>query len=126
MSFYGNTELVNGTTQLLCYETLFGFQLETFPRGETQQASVFRDGSEQVNIKNPSCYVYPQENDCKAGDHFTADQRAEAESFTAYAGFSFQVPFRQTAANATSLVSISSALLFLGAYALRQLSRRIG
>lgn len=124
LSFYGNTSLVRGSTQLLCYEPLFGYRLEALPRGATREGSVFSEDAGFVNIRNPSCYLYPDENGCRAGDHFDAALRSEAVGFTTYAGFEFRTPLRQKAANALSLVSIAGVLLFLGTSVLRQIRRR--
>jgi hypothetical protein len=77
-----------------------------------------------VNLRDPSCYVYPEENGCRAGDHFGAERRGEALRFTRYAGFEFRMPLRQRAANAASLASLAGVLLFLVACGLRRSLRR--
>lgn len=126
MSFYGNTMLVRGETQLLCYETLFGFRLESLPRGQTREGEVFGRAPHFVNIKDPSCYLFPAENGCRPGDHLGPGRRADAVRFTSYRGLSFRMPLRQRLANALSLVSLAGVLLFLAASGLRRITQRIG
>lgn len=126
MSFYGNTTLVQGETQLLCYETLFGFRLEALPRGATRQGRVFSEDVASINIKDPSCYLFPQENGCRPGDHFREARRQQALAFTSYTPFEFQMPPRQKLANALSLASLSGVLLFLAAFCARRVRRWAG
>jgi hypothetical protein len=73
-----------------------------------------RDGV--FNLKNPSCYVFPGENKCVPGDHFTVDQRAAVENFTAYRPFDFEAPWYQTTATWMSILSVCAALAALVAW----------
>ena len=114
-----NDVLVRGESQLLCYETLFGFRLESFPRGALKEGPTLelRDGF--FNIKDPSCYLFPEENGCSPGDHFAANRRDEAGAFAHYRRFRFAMSRRQQLANVVSLTSLAITLAFLTAFGLR-------
>jgi len=110
---FRNLTLANGESQLLCYEPLFGYRLENFPRNSLRGGSVMQEQDGFLNLKNPACYVYPRENGCLPGDQFRSDQRSQAEAFAAYRPFDFAASTRQRLANATSLISSAGVLLFL-------------
>ena len=57
-------------------------------------------------MKNPACYVFPDENNCVPGDHFRADQKEELLSFTSYKGYEFNMSKTQKISNWISLISI--------------------
>jgi hypothetical protein len=101
-----NDSLAQGGSQLLCYETLFGYRLETFPRKTLREGPLFENSGSKLNLKRPSCYVFPDENHCVAGDHYSLHQQQDARSFAAYGGHSFEAPLRQRIANGVSLLSL--------------------
>ena len=68
--------------------------------------------------------MFPEENGCAPGDHFRADQRAEAERFAAYGGVDFRAPIRQRFANGLSAVGLAGAAGCIVACAARGASRR--
>jgi hypothetical protein len=67
-----------------------------------------------LNIKNPTCYVYPEKNHCRPGDHFTVNQRQEMEAFVTYKPFTFAVPALQNMSNVLSV----GVLLLMALYGL--------
>ena len=114
-----NDSLSRGRSQLLCYETLFGFRLERFPRGELHAGPFFGEPGGPINLKDPSCFVYPDENGCTAGDPFPVGRRADAEAFVAYRPFPFERPGLQRAAEIVSAASWLGLLAMLVAEAVR-------
>ena len=120
-----NNVLAHGSSQLLCYEPLFGYRLEHFPRKTLRPGLVMATQNGHLNVKNPVCYVYPTVNDCEPGDHFTVSQHAVATSFTQYQPFPFTVPVWQKMANLVNLLALVSVVTFLVLYvSLRRLSTR--
>jgi hypothetical protein len=123
-----NDVLVRGMSQLACYEPLFGYRLERFPRKDLHPGPVLEAHDGHLNLKNPACYVYPDENGCEPGDHFRADQLEAARRFTHFEPFPWKRPFSQRIADALSQVALAAALagaLVLGLAALREhVSRR--
>jgi hypothetical protein len=105
-----------GGSYLNCYQPTFGYRLETFPRKSLAAGliSAIRDGV--FNLKNPSCYVFPAENGCAPGDHFTLEQRAALDNFAAYRPFPFKMPWYQTAATWVSISGLCAALAALVAW----------
>ncbi len=110
---YRNASLARGESQLLCYETLFGFRLENFPRGPLREGDVMQEVDGVLNLKNPACHAYPEVNGCAPGDHFTSAQTTEAAALAAYRPYDFEWPAIQRAGNTTSLLASSGVLLTL-------------
>jgi hypothetical protein len=109
-----NDLLVVGLSQLACYNAIFGYRLEWFPVGDLRPGPALEVQHGRLNVKNPSCYVFPQANNCSPGDHFKIEQLAEAETFLGYKPFDFEKSSRQKAAdvcNAVFLLLLCSALI---------------
>lgn len=120
---FDHDSLVNGASTTHCYEALFGYRLENFPRGSLHTGPSLRaDGI--PNVKNPACYVYPHENGCVPGDHFRVDQADLAAAFLRYEPFEFQISTMQRWANMTSLLSLGGCCLAM-LWAVLGLLRRI-
>ncbi len=94
-----NNSIAKGFSYMFCYEPIFGYRLESFPLKNLQPGSVFTVREGMFNMKNPACYVYPEENSCAPGDHFKADQKGALEAFISYKPFLFKVPLKQKIAN---------------------------
>jgi hypothetical protein len=108
-----NTALVRGESQLACYETLFGFALEKLPQSGLSEGPVLelRDGA--FNLNDPSCFVFPDTNQCRPGARFSAERRADAEAFASYRAFPFRKPLGQRVAevvNAVALIAVGAAI----------------
>ncbi len=102
-----NDLIVEGTTSLRPYESIFGYDLEMFPKKTLREGNVTDINAQgDYNIKNPVSYVFPKENNLEPGDHFTFDERDKVEKFVNYKPYSFQMPLKQKLANYLSGVSI--------------------
>jgi len=114
---HDNDAIAMKSSQLYCYEPIFGYDLEQFPRKTLQPGSIHIESGGVLNLKNPACYVYPQENSCEPGDHFTSAQKAEMTAFASYHPYSFSVPLRQKIADGLSLAVWILCLIYLPVYA---------
>lgn len=94
-----NDLIATGTSALVCYNPMFGYQMEKFPVKSLHPGPIMDEAGGRLNIKNPACYLYPQENSCTPGDHFTLDQRKAARDFANYQPFQFKVSTTQQLAN---------------------------
>ncbi len=121
-----NDSLARGESQLLCYEPIFGYRLERFPRGLLREGPIDLATEGQLNLKKPSCYVFPQENACEPGAHFSIDERDAAMTFARYGGHEFRMSTPQKFANVASLVGLGLSVVgsLLPAVALRLPLRR--
>lgn len=100
-----NDLLTFGASPINPYEPIFGYRLENFPKGSLSLGPVMEENtSEILNIKNPACYVFPDENQCSVGDHFTIKQKEEADKFRKYKPFSFSVSVSQIVSNVLTIV----------------------
>ncbi len=104
----GDAVMAFGLSQVNCHESLFGYRHEEFKQKELLRVSqpVMQITNGHFNMKNPACYVFPDENNCIPGDHFRADQKEELLSFISYKGYEFNMPKTQYISNWVSLVTI--------------------
>jgi hypothetical protein len=109
-----NDGMVKGLSQILCYQPLFGYRLEKFPREPLQPGPVITPvGNDAINLKHPACYLFPKENSCEPGDHFAVTAIDEAIAFTTYRPFEFERPKEQDIASWISIATAAMVLAFL-------------
>ena len=65
------------------------------------------------NFLNPSCFLFPNENNCKPGDLFAFNQIEDLNKFVNYKKFHFKQSAIQTASNYLSLISFVLVFIFL-------------
>lgn len=111
-----NNTLVVGISQVFCYNPVFGYRLEKFIANNLHPGSVFTERDGHLNLKNPACYVYPEENNCKPGDLFRADQKLEATQFVNYKPFAFKISKVQEWANVATMAALGLAALGMCAW----------
>ncbi len=112
----GNDAMVDGISQISCYQPLFGYRLEQLPVAPLHAGAAIASVGQSINVKNPACYVFPAQNGCRPGDHFAAAQLKDAVAFLSYRPFDFEQPYVQKLATLLSLISsigIIAALLAL-------------
>lgn len=107
-----NDALVKGISQLFCYEPVFGYWAEQFPIKSLHPGPAMARVGGYLNIKNPSCYLYAELNECEAGDHFQASQSRQADAFIHYRAFVFRTPYMQKLANRITIATV--ILMFCG------------
>ena len=123
-AFARNDAIASGNSQLLCYEPMFGFNLELYPFKNIMLGPALADIGGWLNLKNPACFLYPRENGCEPGDHFRSTQRAEAERFVAYRPFAHEVSRVQAVANGVNLAAVLAVAGFWLAVGARSLRSR--
>ena len=118
--------LAGGSSQI-CYQPLFGYKLERYPIGSLATGDIFVTHANKLNLKNPACYVYPAENNCEVGDHFTVEQREEASLFAANHAYPFEQSPLQVVANKVSILVFALCIVLVLVSAIGAvLSRREG
>jgi len=119
-----NDALVLGASQLLCYQPIFGYNLERLPFGPLKAGPALAEAAPGLlNIKNPACYVYPRENACEPGAHFPTARRDDARRFLGYLPYPFARSARQHAADAITIAAMVLIFSSLIACALLRLRR---
>ena len=109
-TFYSPNDFVTkGWSTLDCYAPIFGYRQEYLPRASLHPGPSLSLTDGAWNVKNPACYVFPEENGCAPGDHFREAQRAEAEAFLGWKPFPFAISGRQAAANTVTGVFLAAA-----------------
>jgi hypothetical protein len=114
--------MVDGLSEIQCYQPMFGYRLEAFPAGTLTVGPILTPtAGDHMNLKDPSCYLFPLENRCIPGDQFRADQRAAMLQFAAYRAFPFARSAMQTAADWINLLTLLvSALAVVATLAWRR------
>lgn len=110
-----NDTFLTGASQLYCYNPIFGYQLEKFSAAglTTGPVLIERDGA--LNLKNPACYMFPEENGCRTDGRFRADQNDEARDFASYRPYRFAVsPYQMLAGLLTEATLILLCLSTIG------------
>ncbi len=108
-----NNSLTRGASQAECYEPMFGFRLEQYPFGILRAGPMLEAREGFLNVKNPACFVYPEANHCKPGDHFREEEIGAARKFLSYQAFPFVMPWWQKVANCISLLALLLVTLSL-------------
>ncbi len=119
----GEEALADGASPASCYEASFGYELESFPRGTLRPGPVAAGEKERFNLKNPACYLFPDDNGCAPGDHFTAAQADQVAAFVDYRPLRFAAPALFQVARALQTGAwwgLAAAALVLGARAWRR------
>ncbi len=117
--------MVAGSSELICYEPVFGYSLENYPIGDLHPGPVLEEQGGRLNLKNPACYPFAAANACAPGDHFTVAQRQDALAFIRYQPFPFEQPLRQQVAGWINMTAVIAWLLLLFGTLLRLFLRRL-
>jgi len=132
MTLAGQNALVEGLSELKCYEPLFGYRQEFFPRGLLHPGTVFAEtgdaapGGNRLNLKNPACDVFPQANACQPGDAFAASDRGNAADFTAYKPYAWNKPRWAHDADWFNLIALAAWVIAVMAALATRLRPRLG
>jgi hypothetical protein len=123
-----NLAFTRGASAIYCYNPLFGYRLEKYHPDPLASGPI--DKSVQsgfLNLRNPACLLYPEENGCRPWDAFRVDQRQALDRFAHYRPFPFEVSRNQRMANVLSeltLLASVPSLVALGLVVLRKASSR--
>lgn len=118
-----NDSMADSSSQIMCYQSMMGYGLEAFPLGLLRPIPPMTVvGDKFLNVKKPECYLYPEENGCKPGDHFRVDEERMAKEFLFYKNYEFSRPGIHDMAVAVSGLALLLTVGGLG-YALTRRSR---
>ncbi|TXI94795.1 MAG: hypothetical protein E6Q34_04115 [Burkholderiaceae bacterium] len=101
-----NDTMVAGVSQIACYNPIFGYRLEKFSAQGLSVGPVMAKANGKLNLKNPACYVFPNENQCAVGEQFAIEQAEQAQKFVRYQPFEFAMSETQQRANLISLIAL--------------------
>jgi len=112
---------------LTCYQPIFGYGLEklnaekivfNFKRNlENNSYFLFSNKLDTNNgdftFFNPSCFLFPKENNCLPGDTFKISEKEKLIKFTNYDKFKFEQNILQKISNFVSIFAFAGCLLYL-------------
>jgi hypothetical protein len=122
---FGNDAIAIKASQMLCYEPIFGYRLEQYPLKSLEPGSITIQKEGVLNLKNPVCYVYPAENNCSPGDHFTMTQTDDMLKLAAYHRYKFNVPIKHGIAVLISSITLILSIFYLFIYGCYAISNKI-
>lgn len=102
-----NDLLTQNGSIINCYEPMFGYLLEWLPADGLRTGSIYqRDVRGNFNFSNPSCYLFGEENQCRAGDPLSQDQSAQLQQLISYQSMSFNKGGWQKVFDTVSLLTL--------------------
>lgn len=108
--------MLHGASQILCYEPLFGYDLEHLDVRSLRLDEVSAEHDGRLNMRDPACMLYPEHNDCGTDGRFATSRLAELQAFAAYRSIPFGAPGSHAVAVGFSLaawVALLAALVAL-------------
>ena len=110
-----------------CYQPIFGYGLEklnankiTFNSKLILKNNSYILYSDKLNEKdghfmffNPSCFLFPKENNCLPGDTFSVEEKEKLLKFTNYKKFEFKQNKIQIISNYISIFTFLSCVIYL-------------
>lgn len=109
----GDDVLTASASQVFCTEPLFGYFHEALPWKSLHDGPALDEVNGHLNVTNPACEMFPEQNHCKPGDTFLASQQIDAEAFLSWTPFPFQRSTTQRVADVVSLLSILGVIAHL-------------
>ena len=118
---------------LFCYQGMFGYKFN-LPRKKL----IFNEKNEinenlflitndpklinndELNFFNPSCFIFPNENNCQPGDVFKKEQIKELDQFLNYKTFEFKMSKSQKITNYLSIISLIFSIIYIIYYVIRR------
>ena len=123
-----NDHFATRASSYFCYQPIFGYNLEKFPKNNlvfNKKTSVqnnltlitgdigLNKSTKKLNFLNPTCFLFPTENDCKPGELFNQDQALNLSNFLSYKKIIFKKNIIQNISDYVSLISFLSLLIFV-------------
>ena len=122
-----NDMFFHSLSPLACYQPIFGYGLEQLNAKKIMFNSkkIYEDNSfllysdkfdkkdNNLMFFNPSCFLFPEENNCSPGDTFKISDKDKLIDFTNYRKFEFRQNKMQVIANYISVITIFGCLLYL-------------
>ena len=129
-----NSFFIDELSPILCLQAMFGYNLESLPKKNLwfNKKNKINDNlfsytgdpklikEDNLNFFNPSCFMFPKENNCLPGDVFKKNQIKELENFLSYKNFKFKMSKLQKVFNYISILSF----LFIFSYIIYYISRK--
>lgn len=91
-----NDSFTNNETAIRCYNPIYGYGLEKLPESNLRSGpTTLQITKNGLNLRNPACQVFPDENKCRPGDVFKTSQTNDLLAFTHYKPYKFEKSTRQ-------------------------------
>ena len=119
-----------GSSNALCYEPIFGYRLEALQKDQLRISEInIPDKDGFLVLKNPACYVYPAENECRPGMHFMVTEWDRVKRFVNQQDFDARVSMHRLILNwlgGLSLLLVVSSSAWAGTTIWRAARKTVG
>ena len=124
---YKNDMFFSSYSPLTCYQPIFGYDLKRLPAQQIRfdsklmlsgdsymlYADKLSEHNGKLNLFNPSCFLFPEENNCLPGDTFKISDKKKLIKFANYEKFEFKQNKFQIVSNYISIFTFVGCLLYL-------------
>ena len=115
-------------SSLGCYQPIFNYDLANFPKKNIilnkkrdlgkdfnlySGDLIIKDNEENFNFFNPTCFIFPNENNCKIGHLFSKNNEENFKNFINYKKFDFKSNTFQKISNFISIFSLITVTFLL-------------
>jgi hypothetical protein len=107
-----NESFLFGESAKYCYEAALGYRLQGM-KHDLFVGKIDLVIDDQLNMFNPSCYVYPHENNCIPGSRFDPSNRDAMLDFASYRPLTFNEPRLHQSLTYLSKITILVTLLLM-------------
>lgn len=100
-----NDLIFSDISTLNCYEPLHGYlnekmdiskftinEVKEFPNLNVMLINPYEGLEDNLNFYKPSCFLFPEENNCKPYDHFKVSEKDDLEQFMNFNQFQYTLP----------------------------------
>lgn len=106
-----------GLNLLNCYNPIYGYLMENLSLERINTGDPLKQiDSMHLNIRNPACVLFPNENNCTIWENFKLSQTESAIAFVNYRSFTFNTSFLQRFSNILSAITLYAVLVYIVSY----------
>jgi hypothetical protein len=91
-----NEGFITNTSKILCYMPILGYRTEKLPikniiGDNNEYLSLIKDNKKNYNLFDPTCFLFPKENNCKIGDLLKSNEKNKLYNFLNYKPIQFRI-----------------------------------
>lgn len=123
-----NDYLVIGESFIRCYSPIYGYHLEALPVGRLRAGHpALEEQGGFLNIKKPSCLIWPAENGCAAiGEEYKIQEKEQAQLFLQRRPIDFEISTGQRIANSINIFALLVAAIGIFSYTINTVRQLLG
>jgi hypothetical protein len=125
-----NEGFITNTSKILCYLPILGYKLEKLPiknitGDKLEYLSLIKNSKKNYNLFDPTCFLFPKENNCKVGDLFKSDDKNQIYNFLNNKPIKFKISNIQKYANSLNFVIFILTFIILFICAIKYIINKL-